>query len=122
MFKTVIISCPRYYRDRLLASHSKGLSGCAIKAALYEDACDDRFEKILQYASDCNFFPKYSGEGLRDFLLERDLRAYSFACYRYRSFKRMEAVRKAQWHRLSSMNSYNRLFSKQNTGDVGLLL
>lgn len=112
---------PRYYRDRLLATHSKGLAGCAIKTALLEDACDDHFEKILQYTTECNFFPGKSGEGLRHYL-EHDLRAFNFACYRYRAYKKIQAVRSAEWHRLSSLNSARRLRAKPNTGDLGLLL
>ena len=112
---------PRYYRDKLLCTHNKGLAGCAIKVSLLEDACDHCFEEILQYASDCGFFPNKNGDGLRH-LLEHDLRAFNFAYCQYSAHKKHEALRAASWHRLSSLNSYNRLRSKQNTGDLGLLL
>lgn len=112
---------PRYYSDKLLCVHHKGLAGYAVKSALFQDACNDRFEKILQYAADCNFFPRKRGEGLRKFL-EHDLRAFNFASYRYSTYEKIFHVRSAKWHRLSSLNSYNRLRSKQSTGDLGLLL
>lgn len=114
-------SLPRYYRDRLCCTHTKGLGGCAIKTALYQDAEQHSFEEVLQFASDC---PEYSGlsrERVR-FWLEHDLRTFAIYANRYAAKKRMEAIRKAKWHRLSSLNSYKRLRSKNKTGDLGLLL
>lgn len=112
---------PRYYRDIVLCTHSKGLSGAAVRLALQKDACNDCFEKILQYASDCHFFPGYSPEGLRSFL-EHDLRAFNFACFRYHAFKKMESLRRAERNRISTLNTCVRIRHKPNTGDLGLLL
>lgn len=112
---------PRYYSDKLLCVHSKGLAGATIKASLFQDACNDCFEAILSYASDCRLFPRTSSEGLRSLLLN-DLRSFNFACHRYFAFKKVQDLGRAKWHRLSSLNSYNRLRSKQVTGDIGLLL
>lgn len=112
---------PRYYRDRLCFSHSKGLAGSAIKSALYENALDDCFEEILQYATDCNFFPGKSREWVR-YHLEHDSRALNIASFRYRAHKKIQGIRKAEWNRLSTLNTLNRLRSKSKSGDLGLLL
>lgn len=114
---------PRYYSDKLLAVHRKGLAGRTIKVALHEDAGDSCFEEVLQHATDCNYFPKFrqDRERLRKAMLS-DLRLFNFAYYKFAAFKRVEALRKAEWHRVSSLNQYKRLRAKPKTGDLGLLL
>lgn len=114
---------PRYYRDRLLCTHKKGLGGKAIQVALSENAFNDCFEEVLQHAADCNYFPKIGRdpERLREFL-EHDLGALNTAYFQYAAFKRVQNVGKAKWHRLSSLNFKNRLRAKPNSGDLGLLL
>lgn len=114
---------PRYYIDRLCAVHRKGIAGHTIKIAISQNAFDDCFEKVVQYATDCNYFPRFrcDSEKVRKFLGD-DLRAFNFCYFRYLSFKRNENVRKAEWHRLSSLNQYKRLRAKPQTGDLGLLL
>lgn len=114
---------PRYYRDRLLCTHKKGLGGKTIQIALSENAFNDCFEEVLQHASECCYFPRFRGdiEGLRKFL-EHDLRAFNFAYHKYFAFKRIQNMGKAKWHRLSSLNFKNRLRAKLSSGDLGLLL
>ena len=112
---------PRYYRDRILCTHSKGLAGCAIKVALSQDASEHCFEEILQYASDCNFFPRHTGEGLRVLLLN-DLRAFNMAAFRFDAHKNLEKVRRSEWNRIQTLNFCRRLSHKPQKGDLGLLL
>lgn len=114
-------SLPRYYRDKLLCSHNKGLAGSAIKVALFKDAINNCFEEVLQYATDCGLYPGKTEQWIRDHL-ERNLRAFNIAYFRYAAFKDVQNVRKAEWHRLSSLNFKRRLRAKPKTGDLGLLL
>lgn len=114
---------PRYYSDKLLGVHRKGLAGRAVKITLQEDAFNSTFEEILQHAADCNYFPRFGPdkERIRK-LFDDDSRAFNLAYFQYVAFKRVEALRKSEWHRVSSLNQYRRIRSKPTTGDLGLLL
>lgn len=116
-------SLPRYYSDKLLGVHRKGLAGRAVKAIIQKDAFDSTFEEVLQHSANCNYFPKL-GRDVERYrkAFDDDSRLFNFAYFQYVAFKRVEAVRKAEWHRVSSLNQYRRLRAKPQTGDLGLLL
>lgn len=117
------LALPRYYSDKLCCVHNKGIAGHTIKITISQNAFNDCFEEVVQHSAECCYFPQFgrSVERVRS-AMEHDTRLFNFAYYKFLAFKRVEAVRKAEWHRVSSANQYKRLRAKPLTGDLGLLL